>query len=289
MKFIALILALVFIQYWGSARLLHRDEWFQGMRESLREAGLPGSFELAIALLGPSLLLFWFLDQTGSWLFGLLALAVNVLVLLYSFGRGDYEAAMAGYRRHCQEGDFEAAFLMIQELFPCQQCDADAEDAEHLHRWMKQRLLYMGFERWFAVIFYFALFGAAGALLYRLAQLAGEVAEGEESDSVQTQWLHVLDWLPTRLLVFAYTLTGDYVGSREQMMSSLQDIETPSDEVIADAAHAALGLKSTVFTDNGDSEAFAQVSEWEMGQLHSLMSRSAVAWVVVISLIVLFA
>ena len=145
------------------------------------------------------------------------------------------------------------------------------------------------------MIFYFALFGAAGALLYRLAQLAGDTGEvdsageAQSSDSLQRQLLHVLDWLPTRLLVFSYTLTGDYMGSREQMMSSLRDFEISSDEVIADSAHAALGLKSTVFTDNGDVEAFAQVSDWEMGQLHSLMSRSAVAWVVVISLIVVFA
>jgi AmpE protein len=286
MKFIALILALIFIQYWGSAQLLHRDEWFQSLRARLAGSGVSSSIELAIAVLVPALLLFWLLDQTGSWLFGLPGLAISVLVLLYSFGRGDYEEAMSGYRRHCQEGDFEGAFLMTRQLFPCQHCDVEAEDAEHLHRWMKRRLLYMGFERWFAVIFYFALFGAAGALLYRLAQLAGEA---DENDSLQGQLLHVLDWLPTRLLVFSYTLTGDYMGSREQMMSSLRDIETSSDEVIADSAHAALGLKSTVFTDNGDVEAFAQVSDWEMGQLHSLMSRSAVAWVVVISLIVVFA
>jgi AmpE protein len=288
-KFIALILALLFIQYWGSAQMLHRDEWFESFRSWLSGLNLPKSAGIAFAVLAPTLFLYWSLYEVSGWVFGLPVLAINVLVLLYSFGRGDYEAAMSGYRQHCRDGDFEAAFLVTRELFPCQPCDADAEDAEHLHRWMKKRLLYMGFERWFAVIFYFALLGAPGALAYRLAQIIGTTPESDDAEDARNHLVHWLDWLPSRLLVFAFSLTGDYMGSREQTMAAVQELESAADEVIADAAHAALGFKSTVFTDNGDAEAYAQVSEWEMGQLHSLMSRSAVAWVAVISLFVVFA
>ena len=39
--------------------------------------------------------------------------------------------------------------------------------------------------------------------------------------------------------------------------------------------------------DSGDTEAFAEVSDWEVGQVQSLLSRSAVAWVVVLALLVL--
>jgi membrane protein required for beta-lactamase induction len=100
---------------------------------------------------------------------------------------------------------------------------------------------------------------------------------------------HFVDWVPARLLVFAFALTGDWVGSREQVMTSLQDTTTANSEVIADAAHAALGLKATVFSDsNRDTDAFAEVGEWEITQLQSLLRRSAVAWVVVLSLLVLF-
>ncbi len=78
------------------------------------------------------------------------------------------------------------------------------------------------------------------------------------------------------------------MGSREQVTSSIQNLHNSASEIISDAAHAALGLKSTVFSDNGDVEAFAQVSDWEMGQLQGLLARSAVAWVLVISLVVVF-
>ncbi len=285
MTFLALIIALLYIQFVGTAHVLHRDEWFESWHEVLANAGLRAWPLLLFQVFVPALLLFWLFDSLGGWLGSLLYLGGSVVILLYSFGRGDYEKAMSAYREDCRNGDFEAAFIKTRELFPCDDCDADPDNAEQLHRWMKQRLLYMGFERWFAVIFYFALFGAAGALAYRLVHLS-EIAE--DKDPHQQQLIHILDWLPSRLLMFAYALTGDYMGSREQIMSALQDLEVRSDEAINDAAHAALGFKPTVFAGNGDSEALAQVSEWEMGQLHSLMSRSAASWVVVLALWVVF-
>ena len=41
-----------------------------------------------------------------------------------------------------------------------------------------------------------------------------------------------------------------------------------------------------MFSGGGDSEAFSQVADWEIGQLHGLLARSAVAWVLSISLLV---
>ncbi len=153
---------------------------------------------------------------------------------------------------------------------------------------MKQRICYLGYERWFAVIFYFAVLGAPLALAYRLLHLYSEHCEEEQRQKVQ-KVLYFVDWVPARFLVFAFALTGDWVGSREQVMASVQDTETEAGGVIADAAHAALGLKATVFSsDNGDTTAFAEISAWEIGELQSLLSRSAVAWVVTLSLLVLF-
>ena len=87
--------------------------------------------------------------------------------------------------------------------------------------------------------------------------------------------------------MFTFAVTGDWVGSREQLMASLRDSATATPEIIADGAHAALGLKTTVFSsDNGDISAFAEVSDWEIGELQGLLKRSAVAWVVFLALLV---
>jgi AmpE protein len=290
LKFLALIIALGLLQYWGSAGPVHRDQWVKKWFGSIRASGLMTELQLAAAVLLPMLLMFWVQDLVSGWLFGLLGVALMVLVLLYSFGRGDFEALVGRYRGYCQQGDFEAAFLFLDENMSRPGDEACPNNPENLHRWAKEQIGYRGFERWFGVIFYFALFGAAGALAYRLLQLYCAASEADDDErKMLAQILFWADWLPVRLLVFAFAVTGDWVGSREQLMRSLQDTTTPAARVISDGAHAALGLKTTVFSaDNGDTQAFAEVGDWEIGQLQGLLSRSAVAWVVVLSIFVLF-
>jgi AmpE protein len=285
-KFIALLIVLALMQYWGSNRYLHNDQWYQRLLDRAANFRMPAELYLISGILLPAVLWAWILNLSGNWFFGLFGLALNVLLLLYCLGRRDYEGLLNRYREYCREGNFEAAFLLARQEFPWREDAVEAADAEHTHRWMKQCLVYMGFERWFAVVFYFVLLGAPGALAYRLLHLSGELRDEPAVKRVQARMLHIADWLPARLLVLAFALAGDYMGSREQVTSSIQNLKNSAAETISDAAHAALGLKSTVFSDHGDTAAFAKISDWEVGQLQGLLARSAVAWVLVISVVV---
>ena len=288
MKFLALVIAMGLLQYWGSAGPVHRDDWFRDLVSRFSGSGLMMELQLAMSVLVPALLVLWLLDFVQGWALGLVPLAISVVVLLYSFGRGDYEALLEQYREYCRKGDFEAAFLFAQQQLTRGSSDECPSGPERLHRWVKERICYLGFERWFSVMFYFVLFGAPGALAYRLLVLYREGTEEAEQQRTLDSVQYWVDWLPARLLVFTFAVTGDWVGSREQLSASLTDTRSPTGEVLGDAAHASLGLKATVFaSDSGDTQAFAEVSDWEMGQLQGLLSRSAVAWVVVLALLVL--
>jgi AmpE protein len=288
MKFLALVIALGLLQYWGSAGPVHRDEWFRDLVQKFAGSGLMKELQVALAVLVPSLLVFWLLDFVQGWALGLVPLAISVVVLLYSFGRGDFEALVEQYREHCREGDFEGAFLFARQQLETGCSEECPSGAEHLHRWVKERICYLGFERWFGVMFYFLLFGAAGALAYRLLLLYRQDSEEADTQRMIDKAQYWVDWIPSRLLVFSFALTGDWVGSREQLSAGLANTDATTGEVLADAAHASLGLKTTVFsTEGGDVQAVAEVSDWEIGQLQGLLSRSAVAWVVVLALLVL--
>jgi AmpE protein len=285
--FIALIIALGLLQYWGSAGPVHLDDWYRQLVEKVAASGLMAELQLGLAVLLPVLLVLWVQGLVNGWLFGLVSLGLTVLVLLYSFGRGDFESLVGRYREFCSKGDFESAYqFSLQELVDTKQEECPGS-AEKLHRWVKQRISYLGFERWFGVIFYFALLGAAGALAYRLVHLYREYNQDAAQQNLLDRVIYWLDWAPSRLLVFTFAVTGDWVGSREQLMASLRDSATATPEIIADGAHAALGLKTTVFSsDNGDISAFAEVSDWEIGELQGLLKRSAMAWVVFLALLV---
>ena len=280
MKFLALIIALGLLQYWGSAGPVHRDDWFRDLVQRVLGSGLMPQLQVALSVLVPALLVFWLLDFVEGWALGLVPLAISVLVLLYSFGRGDFEALVEQYREYCRNGDFEAAFIFAQQKMAPGCAEDCPQTPEKLHRWVKERICYLGFERWFGVMFYFLIFGAAGALAYRLLLLYRQEMEEPEQQQMLDRVQFWVDWLPSRLLVFAFALTGDWVGSREQLSASVGDTVSPTSEVLTDAAHASLGLKTTVFSgDSGDTQAFSEVSEWEVGQIQGLLSRSAVAWV----------
>ncbi len=288
MKFLALLIALGLLQYWGSAGPVHRDDWFRDLVSRFNGSGLMPELQVGLSVLLPALLVFWLMSFVQGWALGLVPLAVAVVVLLYSFGRGDFEALVDEYRSHCRQGDFEAAFLFAQQqLLPG--CSEDCpSNPEKLHRFVKERICYLGFERWFGVMFYFLILGPAGALAYRLLLLYRRDLEDPERQRLLDSVQFWVDWAPSRLLVFTFALTGDWVGSREQLATSLGDTTSSTGELLGDAAHASLGLKATVFSgDSGDTEAFAEVSDWEVGQIQSLLSRSAVAWVVVLALLVL--
>jgi AmpE protein len=288
LKFLALVIAMGLLQYWGSAGPVHRDEWFRDLAARFAGSGLNVTLQLVMSVLLPALLALWLLDFVQGWALGLVPLAISVLVLLYSFGRGDFEALLDRYREYSRNSDFEAAWLFAQQELS-RGCSSECPSGpEKLHRWVKERLCYLGFERWFSVMFYFVLIGAPGALAYRLLALYREGCEEAEQQRRLERVQYWLDWLPARLLVFTFAVTGDWVGSREQLSASLTDTRSPTAELLADAAHASLGLKATVFaSDDGDTGAFAEISDWEIGQLQGLLSRSAVTWVVVLALLVL--
>jgi AmpE protein len=288
MNFLALVIALGLLQRWGSAGPVHRDDWFREFLLRLKGSGLGLSLQIAVAVLLPSLALLWLLDLLEGALLGLVPLAIAVVTLLYSFGRGNFKATVEQYRNYCRAGNFEAAFEFAQQDLVRGSSSECPPGPERLHRWVKRRINYLGFERWFGVMFYFLLLGAPGAVAYRLLQLTRQEADQPEAIAQLDRLLYWVDWLPSRLLVFTFAVTGDWVGSREQLYASFSETTAATDVVLSDAAHASLGLKATVFSgDNGDINAFAEVSDWEVGQLQDLLSRSAVAWVVVVALLVL--
>ena len=109
MKFIALIIALVFLQYRGSAAPMHRDGWYHALVGWLDGLGLARAPALVLAVLAPALLLAAMMHALGGELLGLPGLLISILVLLYSFGRGNYDELVEKYREYCRAGDFEAA------------------------------------------------------------------------------------------------------------------------------------------------------------------------------------
>lgn len=283
MTFLAMIVGLLLLQFWGEDNPVHWDGWFHGLRARLGEF-LRSPFWLTIAaLVVPGLLLYWLLGVARPLLFGFVWIVIAGMVLLYGFGRGDFEGLLARYRSYCLQEDFEGAYLFISQQSGG--TPVAAENPADFHRQARAVLLYEGYQRWFPVLFYFLLLGPVGALVYRLGQLSLR-ATGEGADR---QLVHVFDWLPARLLALSFAVTGDFVRSREALGRCLLS-NAPAPSVLTQVAcAAAIGPAAIVPADLpggvGDGAAVAR----ETAELSDLLSRSAVLWVALAAVATLLA
>jgi len=308
MILVSILIALGLVQLWGSGAPLHRDQWFYGLIGWLQNSpflsAVPGAslfFALALPLLGLALiysLVQAILPAVGE-------LLVLVLVLLYSLGRGDYSARLTEYINAWKHGDSAHACNVLAEIQHNESELEAIDDWPQLHQQALTIFAYRGFERLFAVLFWFIFLGAGGALLYRLSALylARIAADQEQPDQDQTEpqtataeevaiarrWLWILEWPAIRLMGFSWALAGNFVGCYQQWRESLLCLKSPSTLVLRHYIKGALGVNiGVVATSEGTGDAVVAGSMGDIGDgikgLRSLLARTLVVWLSVLAL-----
>jgi len=275
MTFLALILALALRQFGGAEPWLHRDRWWQHYRERIAAHGLLDAVQLVLVVLLPALLLSLLLAALAPLLFGLPWILLAALVLLFSFGRGDFQALVAQYCGHCERGNVETGWLYL--------CDALGADdlalasgpgeIDDAYAQLQGRLLYEGYQRWFTVVLLFIVLGPAWAFAYRLLQLYAQQAAGPGAARV----LFVVDWVPARLLGLTFALVGNFMHSRDAMRDALMDSSRDASAMLGAVGAAA----AQTAADGFDAGTAAD----EARALGALLARSAVVWVLLSALV----
>ncbi len=95
----------------------------------------------------------------------------------------------------------------------------------------------------------------------------------------------LLDWLPSRLLAAAFALTGNFVESSDELLVSVRVASMPAAQVLNSVAVAATGADKHPAPEG---ELLGEYAARQAESYSSLVRRSGIFWVVVISLVVLF-
>lgn len=308
MALLIVLLALALVQVWGSGGPLHRDGWFVRWMGFIYSRGLvqgkPGiGFGLVVLLpvMGAAILLA-IADAALGWLGVLL---VSVPVLLYSFGRGNFNDSLAGYLRAWYQGNLDDAKKAAEPLLE----PADIEraqsisDGQALHGLVFKAAAYRAFERLFAVLFWFLLLGIPGAMLYRLSHLAKTALStealsleatttpgGDGDRALATRWLWLIEWLPVRAIGFTLAIVGNFAGCYRAWRDHLTCKDSGTEEVLEYYLEGALGG-----IDSSECSAGVAVSEGqrlcgaEIEGMQALLSRALLMWVTLMALYGLFA
>lgn len=284
MIFLAIIIVLALLQAWGTGERMQQDQWFYRWFGQCLQ-WLPAGALRLLAVVGGPVLVVLLVDETlRSILFGLPALGFYVLVLLYSLGRGDFSQAIKNYLQSWSEGNFEQAYNKAMSIGDFKEADS-IRDHVSLHQHVRRAILFDGFERWFAVVFWFLLLGPAGAIGYRLSYLCGRYEHLPAPErQLALRFLHYLDWLPVRLLGFSFALTGNFLQCFQRCRRILWD-NMPSSEFLDDCALASLegGLAHRGFPV--EQQYALDYGAEEIAAVQSLLSRSVVCWLIVIALL----
>lgn len=197
---IAVVLALVAGHFAPQLAELRRYDGFRQWFAAPAKAGWYASrFALLLSVGLPVLLTGLLHDVLTRWWFGLPGLVFAVLVLFYCWGPRDLdqdvEAAAA-------PEDPDARQAALERLMP-----AAAGESPRA----AERVFVAALQRWFSVLLWFLLLGPAGALLYRLAQLAEdeEALPTAQRDSA-ARLRAVLEWPAAHLLALALAVVGNF-------------------------------------------------------------------------------
>lgn len=289
MEFLAILIALALLQVWGSGGPVQRDAWFLAFRRwfGARTGGV--TRQLVVVLL-PGLVLVALRAWLGGAAYGLAELALLVLVLLYSLGRGDLGAAITAYLQRWGRGDFQAAFEQLQNEGSeevAAPTEADMPDPRALHVRARRRLYYRSFERLFAVLFWFVILGPAGALVYRLAALDRASLRVEAPSEAQGLALvHWLDWLPARLTGLGFALVADFDACIRAWRRLAGDVRADAGEVLECSGNAALQFVDPEPTEE-TREALIARGMQQIVAIEGLQRRALLVWLAVIALLVM--
>lgn len=210
------------------------------------------------------------------WLIGssLVTLVLNTLVLLVCIGCWHYRQLYKQYLNASERADNEAAFLTMQQL----STDVGLTDADLSYG---QRLVWLNFRYYAAVLFWFAVLGGAGAITYALLRQMNEPASwdkpvklAEEGDdtaefvettpdipAVFQQLMFWADWVPARLFGVGLALVGHFSRASTALLAFLGDFSTPAEQVVTIVAKAAEPLPDDAYNCAEETACMVQLAK----------------------------
>jgi AmpE protein len=251
MVFIAILLALSLERYfdWGHLR---RWQWFDRYCQLLSpyvdrfSPPLRLVTWIAPLVLGVGIIEF----ILSGWMYGFLRFLFDFIVLLYCFGPANFWAKLYDCLQAMQQGDPQLVDTRVKTAFPY----IATPSSQALHQALVRAIFVEGNQTVFALVFWFAILGPMGAVLYRLTVVASNRATVDMA-SLNTRLLEALDWPPSRLLGLLFALGGHFVKVtnvwKKYALQGLSD----GDVIIAETGVAALDwAPNKPLPENGEAE-----------------------------------
>ena len=207
----------------------------------------------------------------------ILGFLLSLLVLIYSFGPA-LNSLVNRYTDALSGNDDNACREILDQIL---YGDADAGETDHDR--VISSIMLRAHEYLFAVVFWFLLLGAVGALMYCLVvNLARRYEKIDGAYAGAVRDLHnILMWPSARLLALGFALGGSLVSALESWRTVSGNTLDISREVIAVSGFGALHHDPANEEHTGaDKEVFIA----RLRETLALINRTLIVWLIVLGL-----
>lgn len=210
MTIISILIAFALCHFVREVAQIRRQKWLRSwvgvanrtFSDTAGWSGFGGFLVITLIPLVVLVLIYLLLERTlgpaGAFLLAL-------VVLIYSFGPRDLDNDVAAVVRADDEEEREAALSQLLGKPP-------PEDEELCKEATINAVFSEALRRWFAVIFWFAVLGIVGALLYRMVDWLhrGDFEISEDQRAYFRRMQQVMDWPAAQLTTLALAIATDF-------------------------------------------------------------------------------
>ena len=275
MALISIIIGLLFDRAFRHLHDLRDLSWFEYYTGAVtRFVRANGVVQIVAVLIIPVAVIAVIQHLMSDFLFQLPYLVFAVLVFAYCLGPACLSSDIEFYLDARRLGDDDEALHyagVLTERAASTSPDQQTSD-------VTRAILHVANERIFAVIFWFVIFGPAGAVLYRLTtSLSKQDSTNDSLNAVAILFQAVLTWVPARMLAMGYALTGHFDGALQAYRNRPyeSDLALENYDVLVNTGLGALR----------DQEATDEISS--IISAKNLVMRSILIWIAVLALLTL--
>ena len=209
--------------------------------------------------------------------FVLWQLGINIAVLLVCFGCAKQRALYKSYLNALTRDDGTAASLYALQI------GQKRTEGEENGETFGQTLAWVNFRFYCAVIFWFVVLGAPGAVLYALVRTLADLVREDHKVIFAKRFklihklLFWLDWLPARITSFGYLVIGNFNKGTSCWLRYVLNFKSPNREVVTCTALAAEQVEKRYYG-----------CTYEATCMIKLVKRNVLFYLVLIALLTLF-
>ena len=295
MKLLVVIVAIIALKLVDFRGLVHEDRWYYSyLKRWLSEKEQSPNRQFILALLIPATLITFLVGWVDGWLFGIVGLALNVLILLYCFGRGDLSVQISDYLDEVRLNETQTAFerAMSAGFLPA---DHAINDEVSMNEEVLGGIVHQEFMRLYLVLFWYLILGVFGSLFVCFGLLFLQAnPDMKNSQHPVSRLILIVEWIPVRILMFTFGLVGHFENVYQAYKKSgaepdFSESPAASRILLKNCGFAALGITADVSTeesDTGKSDVYIQLVE-RVEEMQRLLFRSLVIWLAVLSALTL--